>query len=161
MNMLDLHTTAGAETWGDVAGRRFVARYASPPERADARAAWRAVCDAPTSAEVFEAFARAFMGRAAAELAAELAHVMTEHSAEERAELERGVMDTLHASREGRLVGQQEAARQALRASIRYGLDTYARQAAERLCEVQGALDAAHGLRPLRAFLFEAFGGDA
>lgn len=68
--------------------------------------------------------------------------------------------DTLRASRAGPILGQQEAARQALRASIRYGLDLHARRAAERLCEVQSALSFARELRPLRVFV-DIFPGEA
>ncbi|HVK70413.1 MAG TPA: hypothetical protein VM694_38435 [Polyangium sp.] len=160
METLDIHTPEGAEAWGDVAGRRFVAQHASPPERDDAREAWRAACPETTAPEVFQTFARAFMGRAAAELAAEHADTRAELPDDERAELEHAVTDTLRVSREGRIIGQQEAARQALRASIRYGLDLHARRAAERLCEVQGSLSFARELRPLRVFV-DIFEGDA
>ncbi|HVK70366.1 MAG TPA: hypothetical protein VM694_38195 [Polyangium sp.] len=160
MTALDIHTLEGAEAWGDIAGRRFVEQYANPPERDDTREAWRAVCPGEATApEVFEAFARAFMGRAAAELAAERADTL---AADECAELERAVVDTLRASFAGRILGQQEAARQALRASIRYGFDLHARRAAERLCDVQGALAffAQEKLRPFRVFV-DIFEGDA
>ena len=143
MDALDIGTPEGAAAWGDVAGRRHVARHARPPERDDARAAWLAVCTSSTAPEVFEAFARAFMSRASAELAAENTDALAELPDDERAALERGIQDTLRLAHGcGALLGLQEAARAALRAALRYGCPALAERSAERLCDVQRDLEA-------------------
>ena len=139
MDALDIGTPEGAAAWGDVAGRRHVARHARPPERDDARAAWLAVSSSPMP----EAYARAFMVRGAAELAAENTDALAELPDDERAALERGIQDTLRLAHGcGALLGLQEAARAALRAALRYGCPALAERSAERLCDVQRDLEA-------------------
>lgn len=125
--------TRRAESWGNVWGRWVAQTSGKWPERDQARAEWtRRTGNVLAEGPAFEAFTRAALVRAAAELGAESnARALGE---QERAEIARTLRETLALSRSATTkLARAEACRSALRSAIRYGFQGIARDAAEAL----------------------------